>query len=505
MSALPYVLGRQRGMGYYGDDEPPVDEPPSRYGPPQRSERRAPILNDQAQVDAMIAEFLRRRRLTLPTGSRPSPTPEPPATATWMGTELNPTLPPGPDERAAAARADWYGVDLSPERDPSNMAVGLPRSPMPSGPTMASTPLRLPRLRPRDVSPSIARAEDMAAAFPSEQAYKEQNRPRGFGGRLAAAGRMALESIMMSQAADPRAKLMTGAMAFLPGLISRDLPAQVRYRNRVVPGFQMEQERLRGAGAREIALQNVIDDNTRLEEQMGMQREERALARGDRERNYKLAVAKFMADMAEARDKAKTANEKEFYDRQHNAAKMYLETGRQIPDDVAENIGAPGLAGATKPVGGSQADYEADVTPQDYGVPLGGDWSSLVDNPRRRAWDESNRDSIAVAERNAGEYNRTAEYKTSVEAELARMGLRPPPAKITAAELRDQNPYIAKSKTSRLRRGGRAGTTRTTTMEEAKRQARAVVAGIVNDPNKSVGEKQAAKEAYQEAFKEPYQ
>src|ERR1041384_7343640 len=173
------------------------------------------------------------------------------------------------------------------------------------------------------------------------------------------------------------------------------------------------------------------------------------------EMDYRLRVGKFQQDMAEAAAKAKTEQEKQAFQRAHDIAKLHLETGTQLPAELARALGAPDLSGATKPLGTGQerlSDYEASVGPEAYGVKS---WNDLVDNPEYApAYQQALESAKSFAQ--PGENPEEA-----LNMLIAAGNVKLPPRQIPAYDYARKNPHPLKSAAAAARgRGQRLGGSR---------------------------------------------
>lgn len=284
--------------------------------------------------------------------------------------------------------ADALTNEVRAKEDAGGFTLGQPPDFSPQAPA----PVRL-----REISPSYGKYSDSVKAMPTEKEYVDSHQHTGVGGRIGS-GFRTLGKVLLRSGFNPFAAAAGGVTA----AINPGAEATYDYRTDVQPREYARQDRLLNQAGHEIGAWNVLEDNDRARQGLDLQREGMDITRDAhnqqrdyqnylmqdhehdnqmQEAQYRLNVEKFVRDTQRAEGEAKTKQEAEQYRHLHDAAQLYLNTGRPLPPEITSKIGFPGLTGATKPDHLSNMPEwmaMAGVSPQDYG---GHDWDELRPNP----------------------------------------------------------------------------------------------------------------------------
>lgn len=299
-------------------------------------------------------------------------------------------------------------------------------------------------------------AQQEAASRPTQEQYAREHRPEGFGARL--------WSGVKSVAKGFRDHGIPGAVVGgVSAAADKDYEATTDYKRNEQESFH-RQKNLYDLAGQEIGLENTVADNSRADQQMQMNQEyhrdtlansqfNRLQTQHNSDRNYDLsygqhvlAVQKFIQDMKDKSDKAKTQADKDAFDRKHKAAQMYLDSDTPLPPDLAVALGAPGLTGARKR--DPNLPFEVDkakVGPEAYG---GKDWNELRDNPDYTVWHQQ-----ALA---------AAGSEKALNDSIKYGDMKAPPKQIPLYEYAQKNPHPLNAAAAHARgaRGGGAGAAR---------------------------------------------
>jgi hypothetical protein len=383
--------------------------------------------------------------------------------------------PPAPKLDLNAAVENMPRSMLSTRGD--DLTAGAENMRPPSDPTNLRDPLGAEMER---LSPSYSDYQAERDRLPTEQEYLDQNEPQGFGGRLLSAAKLG-GKFLVASGLNPIVALEGLAI----GAADKDANARYTYRTDIEPRSVERQRRQLSFAGNELGMANTIEDNRRANEQIEFDRDR--LGRAEERENEMFPLRRRLLTSQVAENEAQAERALRPPTVRELAPHWVLDDKGEYVDLNAQQPRRSGIRGPVKESDATSDDYEAQIL---AGKDLSTELTQRMDDLRG-----------AVYQRFGIDPGNTQDSlpETIAKAE-----------EVLHARVKEAMELERKQEAARARVAGRRLSARPqggwprATMEQAKSQARSMVAGILNDPKATEQQKANARAAYRDEFKEEY-